>query len=92
MVNNIVMLLVLWLIEKLAEAVVNKLVDTALCDRNLKRLTSWIKIKILVLYLDWLLQFAYINQYQSKSKRIKFCTYENQQGFYFRMVLKSNKL
>ena len=58
MVNNIVMLLVLWLLEKLAEAVVNKLVDTALCDHNLKRLTSSIKMKILVLYLDWLLQHA----------------------------------
>lgn len=53
---NILVIILLWVAEKLAEKAFEKLLDKMLSDDNLKRLASTVKIQILVLYLDWLLQ------------------------------------
>jgi hypothetical protein len=49
-----------WVVQKSADAVLDKLLDKlldkVLSDSNLKRLSSYLKLRILLLYLDWLLQ------------------------------------
>lgn len=53
---NIILMIVLWIAEKLAEKALDKLLDKILSAHNLKRLTTALKLQILVLYLDWLLK------------------------------------
>jgi hypothetical protein len=56
MINSIILFVGLWLLEKLAEKALDKFLDRILSDRNLQYLTTALKLQVLVLYLDWLLQ------------------------------------
>jgi hypothetical protein len=56
MINSIILFMGLWLLEKLAEKALDKFLDRILSDRNLKHLDKALKLQVLVLYLDWLLQ------------------------------------
>ncbi|MBW4575174.1 MAG: hypothetical protein KME08_07805 [Aphanothece sp. CMT-3BRIN-NPC111] len=56
MINSIILFVGLWVLDKLAEAVLDKLLQKVLSDDNLKRLSNYLKLQILLLYLDWLVQ------------------------------------
>jgi hypothetical protein len=49
------LIFVLWLAQKSGEVALSKLLDKLLSEQNLKRLKSFFKIQILVLYLNWVL-------------------------------------
>jgi hypothetical protein len=53
---NIIVILLIWTAEKVAEKALEKLLDEILSAHYVKRLTNSFKLQILVLYLDWLLQ------------------------------------
>lgn len=46
---------VLWLVQKSGDAILSKLLDKLLSEKNLKRFATFLKTQILILYLDWVL-------------------------------------
>lgn len=50
------LIFVLWLAQKSAEVALSKLLDKLLSEHNLKCLKAFLKIQILVLYLNWVLR------------------------------------
>ena len=47
---NIILMFVL---ERLADKALDKILEKVMSDANLKRLNNFLKIQLLVLYLDW---------------------------------------
>jgi hypothetical protein len=45
----------LWLLEKSIEIALGKLIENLLSDSNIKQVKNFLKLKILLLCLDWVL-------------------------------------
>lgn len=46
---------VLWLAEKTLEIAIGKLIEKLLSDSNVKQVKNFLKLQILLLFLDWVL-------------------------------------
>ncbi len=46
---------VFWLVEKSVEIALSKIIEKLLSDANVKQVKNFLKLQILLLYLDWVL-------------------------------------
>ncbi len=68
MIDNILEFAGLWLLKKIAELVLKKLLEKLLSEDNLKQLGSYLKLQIIVLYLDWLLEKTPVRHLRAQHK------------------------
>jgi len=48
--------IIFWFVlERLADKALDKLLEQVLIERNIKRASNFLKMQILILYLDWVL-------------------------------------
>ncbi|MBD2104723.1 hypothetical protein [Leptolyngbya sp. FACHB-261] len=60
-----------WLLRRSAETVLDKLLDELFSEENLSGLTQFLKLQLLVLYLDWLLQKSPVKKLPEQRKSHK---------------------